>query len=73
MLNPLSAITASPSSSLSNKPLLSVMYLSLTFPVHSFETKLKYHGVIPTSAFIVLCCLKLLCALGEVGFCKKPL
>ena len=41
MLNPLSAITESPSSSLSSRPLLSVMYLSLTFPVHSLETKEK--------------------------------
>ena len=41
MLNPLLAITESPSSSLSRRSLLSVMYLSLTFPVHSLEKKEK--------------------------------
>ena len=58
MLKPLSAITESPGSKRSSRPLCSVMCLSLVFPVHSLEIKVNMPlGEIPTRVLMVLCCL----------------
>jgi len=55
MLNPLSAIKASPGSNKSKTPDCNISFLSEMFPLNHLETKLTApEGAIPFRAFIVL-------------------
>lgn len=76
MRNPLSAIISSPGRIRSKNPQSLVMYLSDTFPPHSFETYVMApDGEIHTRALKVLCCLYELnvwdWAVGFLGFFIK--